>query len=348
MAYATEHPATTRPTVLVTGGTGFLGAHCLLALDRAGYAVRTTVRSAGREPVLRELLAAGGAPTLPVQVVEADLTREEGWLAAVTGCRYVLHVASPFPGEVPKDPQELIVPAREGTLRVLRAARRAGVQRVVLTSSFAAIGYGHGDVRRPFTEADWSDVGGNIGAYPLSKTLAERAAWDLVRREGGVELAVVNPVAILGPVLGPDYSTSIALLRRMLRGDLPGLPKISFGIVDVRDVAELHVLAMTAPEAAGERFLAVAGRFMSVADIAAVLRARLGPAADRVSTRVLPNWLVRLAALRDASIRPSLAGLGRQKSASNAKARELLGWQPRPNEEAIVATAESLMACGQL
>jgi len=251
---------------------------------------------------------------------------------------------------VPKHEDELIRPAREGALRVLRAARDAGVKRVVLTSSFAAIGYGHAQPDRTYTEQDWTDVDGpDTTAYVRSKTLAERAAWDFLAREGGVlELSVVNPVGVFGPVLGKDYSASIEVVQRLLDGALPGLPNLSFGVVDVRDVVDLHLRAMVDPAARGERFLAVAGRFMTVADIAAVLRARMGGAARRVPARGLPDWVLRAVSLFDPVVRQIVPELGKSRQASNDKARSVLGWQPRPNEEAIVATAESLVRLGLL
>jgi nucleoside-diphosphate-sugar epimerase len=338
-------------TVLVTGGSGFIGSHCILQLLAGGHTVRTTVRNLKREADVRALLKAGGAEAGDrVSFFAADLENDAGWRKAAAGCDYVLHVASPFPPGAPKHEDELIVPAREGALRVLRAARDAGVKRVVLTSSFAAIGYGHPLRTTPFTENDWTDLsGGDVTAYPKSKTIAERAAWDFIAKEGGtLELSVVNPVAVLGPVLGTDYSTSILLMQRMLDGAMPGCPRLSFGIVDVRDVADLHLRAMTAPAAKGERFLAVAGDFMSIQEIALVLKARMGAAARRVPTRQLPNWLVRLAALRDPAVRLILPELGKAKSATNEKARRVLGWAPRSNEEAIVASAESLVRLGLL
>ncbi len=332
--------------VLVTGGSGFVGAHCILQLLGSGYRVRTTVRDLKREADVRSMLTAGGAdPGNALSFTAADLTADEGWPAAVAGCACVLHVASPFPPSAPRNEDELIVPAREGALRVLKAARDAGVRRVVMTSSFAAIGYGQKITDRPFTEENWTNPNGSrVTAYAKSKTLAERAAWDFVEREGRtLELSVVNPVAIFGPVLGPDYSTSIMLLRRLLDGAVPGLPRLSFGVVDVRDVADLHIRAMTAPAAKGQRFLAISGEFMTVEEMARVLKARLGIAAARVPTRVLPNWMVRLAALFDPAIAQSTPELGKLKRATNEKARRLLGWSPRSNEEAIIATAESLL-----
>ena len=337
--------------ILVTGGSGFIGSHCILQLLAAGHQVRTTVRSLKREGDVRAMLKEGSAePGDRLSFIAADLVNDAGWPEAVAGCDYVLHVASPLPPRVPKNEDELIVPAVEGTLRVLRASRDAGVKRVVLTSSFAAIGYGHEQRTAPFTETDWTDPNGNdVQPYTKSKTLAERAAWDFIAKEGGnLELSVVNPVGVFGPVLGPDYSTSILMVQRLMDGAVPGCPRLYFGVVDVRDVADLHVRAMTNPAAKGERFLAVAGDFMTMLDIAKVLKARMGAAAKRVPTRQLPDWLVRLAALRDPAIKLILPELGKAKNGTNEKARRLLGWAPRSNEEAIVATAESLVRLGLL
>ena len=339
--------------VLVTGRSGFIAMHCIVQLLAAGHRVRTTVRSLSREPEVRATLKAAGAGTDAgdrLAFFAADLTADAGWDEAVAGCDHVLHVASPFPADVPKHEDELIVPAREGALRVLRASRAAGVRRVVLTSSFAAVGYGHPQMARPFDESDWTDVdGGGLTAYAKSKTLAERAAWSFMGREGGdMELAVVNPVGVFGPALGADFSTSIEIIRRMMDGALPGLPRISFGVVDVRDVADLHLKAMTHPEAAGERFLAVAGDFLSMRDIGLVLRQRLGHAARRVPTRELPDWLLRIVARVDKSVGQIVPELGKRKNASSEKARRVLGWTPRPADEALVATAESLARLGLL
>ena len=337
--------------VLVTGGSGFIGSHCILQLLAAGHEVRTTVRNLAREAEVRALLKQGGTDAGDrLRFFAADLKSDEGWREAVPGCEYVLHVASPFPSTVPKDENELIVPAREGALRVLRASRDAGVRRVVLTSSFAAVGYGHAPQDAPFSEAHWTDPkGSDVAPYTKSKTLAERAAWDFIEREGGrLELAVVNPVGVFGPVLGADYATSILFVQRLMDGALPGLPRMSFGVVDVRDVADLHLRAMTNPAAKGERFLAVAGDFLWIVEIAKILKARMGEAARRVPTRQLPNWIVRLAALRDPAVKQIVPELGKWKNATNEKARRVLGWSPRTREDAIVATAESLLRLGLL
>ena len=332
--------------VLVTGGSGFIASHTILQLLNAGHSVRTTVRDLKRESEVRAMLKQGGTDAGDrLSFFAAELQNDAGWAAAVDNCDYVLHVASPFPANVPKHEDELIVPAREGALRVLRAARDAGVKRVVLTSSFAAIGYGHPPQSAPFDETNWSDTSGSdVTAYVKSKTLAERAAWDFIAREGrALELSVVNPVAVFGPVLGPDYSTSVLLIQRLMSGSVPGSPRLSFGVVDVRDVADLHIRAMTHPAAKGERFLGVAGDFMLIHDIAKVLRHRMGEVGKKVPTRQLPNWLVRLAALRDPVVKQILPELGKLKNGTNAKAKRVLRWSPRSSEEAIISTAESLL-----
>lgn len=334
--------------VLVTGGSGFVGAHCVLALLEAGYQVRTTIRSPQRAADVRSQLAAGGIPDAGdrLEFAVADLLDDAGWAEAVAGCRFVLHVASPFPMTEPKDPDELVRPAREGALRVLRAARDAGVERVVLTSSFAAIGYGHAPTDRPFTEADWTelDSGRPISAYVRSKTLAERAAWDFVAQEGNaLQLATVNPVGILGPVLGPDYASSVELVKLVREGRLPRLPDVYFGVVDVRDVAGLHLLAMTKPEAAGERFLATAGDALSAPELALLIRGHLGSSAgDRVRTGLMPTWVLKAAAPFSRRVRGSLPDIGVFRNGSSEKARTVLGWQPRSREEAVFATVDSL------
>jgi nucleoside-diphosphate-sugar epimerase len=338
-------------TILVTGGSGFIGSHSILQLLATGHHVRTTVRSLKREGDVRAMLKEGGAePGDRVSFIAADLENDAGWSEAVAGCEYVLHVASPIPPNLPKHENELIVPAREGTLRVLRASRDAGIKRVVLTSSFAAIGYGQKPRKTPFDETSWTDANGDdLRPYPKSKTLAERAAWDFIANEGGgLELSVVNPVGVFGPVLGPDYSPSILVVQRLMDGAMPGCPRLYFGVVDVRDVADLHIRAMTHHAARGERFLAVAGDFMSILDIAKVLKSRMGASAWRVPTRQLPDWLVRIAALRDPAVKSILPELGKVKNATNEKARRMLGWAPSSSEESIVATAESLVRLGLL
>jgi nucleoside-diphosphate-sugar epimerase len=338
-------------TVLVTGGTGFIGAHCIIQLLQQGYKVRTTVRSLKREADVRAMLKVGGAdPNAPITFHQADLMNDAGWAEAVAGADYVLHVASPFPATIPQHEDELIMPARDGALRVLKASRDAGVKRVVLTSSFAAIGYGQPPQQKPFDETNWTNPNGDdVRAYTKSKTIAEKAAWDWVAKEGGsLELSVVNPVGVFGPVLGPDYSTSILLIQRLMDGAMPGCPRLYFGVVDVRDVADLHLRCMTNPAAKGERFLAVTGDFMSIVEIAKTLRARLGDAAKRVPKSQIPDFVVRLASMRDPAVKQIIPELGKYKNGTNAKAVRVLGWAPRSREDACVATAESLIALGLL
>jgi nucleoside-diphosphate-sugar epimerase len=335
--------------VLVTGGSGFIGSHCIAALLEAGHEVRTTIRSAGREAEVRQLLrGAGVEPGTRLSFAVADLERDVGWMLACGSCDYVLHVASPFPATVPRHEDDLIIPARDGALRLLRAAREANVKRVVLTSSYAAIGYGRPARKKPFDETTWTDLGDpGVSAYAKSKTVAERAAWDFMNREGGgLELAVVNPVGVFGPVLGADFSTSIQIVQRLLEGGVPANPKIYFGVVDVRDVVDLHLRCMTDPAARSERFLATAENFLSMQEVGRILRDHLGEAARRVPTWEIPNWVVRLAALRNPELRQLTPELGKKKNGSNAKARSLLGWAPRSNQEAILATAESLLRLG--
>lgn len=337
--------------VLVTGGSGFVATHCIDQLLRAGYNVRTTLRSLRRESDVRATLKAAGTPrSEAVDFIATDLEADEGWAEAVAGCRYVLHVASPFPPHVPKHEDDLIVPAREGALRVLRAARNAGVERVVMTSSFAAVGYGHKTRTAPFTEADWTDITApGVAAYPKSKTIAERAAWDFIAREGGqLELTVVNPVGIFGPVLSADYAPSILIVKRLLDGAVPACPRLFFGTVDVRDIADLHLRAMTHPAAKGERFLGLAGDSVSLIEVAQILKRCMGTAARRVPRREMPDWIVRLLANFVSDMKMIAPEVGKQKNISNEKARRVLGWTPRSNEEAIVATAESLQRLGLL
>ncbi|HEX4694183.1 aldehyde reductase [Sphingomonas sp.] len=338
-------------TVLVTGGSGFVGGHVILQLLKAGHEVRTTVRNPAKEAAVRDSLAKAGATNLDkLSFFAADLEKDAGWAEAVAGCEYVQHVASPFPIAQPKDENELIRPAVDGTLRVLRAARDAGVKRVVQTSSFAAVGYGHGHRDSRYDETDWTDVDGPaVQPYMKSKTLAERAAWDFVEREGkGMELAVVNPVGIFGPALNADLSTSIELVKRMLEGKLPGAPRLYLGAVDVRDVAGMQVKAMTDPAARNQRFLAVAGGALSMFEMASILRAHLGDKAAKAKFRELPDWLVKLVAIFNPLAREAVPRLGIKGEASNAKARDVLGWTFRSNEEAITASGESLIRLGMV
>ena len=331
-------------TVLVTGGSGFLAGWCIVELLRRGYRVRTTIRNPSREPEVHAAIASQVDPGGHLFVLAADLTSDEHWPKAIEGCDYVLHVASPFPSQQPKDPDDLIVPAREGTLRILRIALDEGVKRVVLTSSVAAVRLAKGAETRPLTEEDWTDPDDeSLTPYVRSKTIAERAAWDLVRERGQEDrLAVVNPGAIIGPVLHDDTSYSLQAIQRLLRGG-PGVPRLGFSFVDVRDVADLEIRAMTAPAAGGERFIAVT-EFLWMAEAGQILRDRLGEAASKVPTRTVPDLLVRGMAIFDGGIRSVVGGLGKRTELSSEKARTTLGWSTLPIEDSVAETAESLIA----
>lgn len=339
----------TDKSALVTGGSGFVGVHCILQLLDNGYKVKTTLRSLNRKNEVIEMLKNGGVRSVEnLSFIEADLSKDTNWDEAVKNCEYVLHVASPISLKIPKDENEMIVPAVEGTLRVLRASKNAGVKRVVVTSSFGAVGYSHKNTNTLITEEDWTNPNDkSLSAYLKSKTLAEKAAWDFIKKEGGdQELSVVKPVGIFGPSLGPDLSGGHEILKQLLDGSMKAIPKINFGIVDVRDVADLHLRAMTSPEAKGQRFLALAGEVLSLRDIALMLKHKMSDEAKNVTTKVLPDWLVRIAALFNPLAKNIVPQLGKVKNASNEKARKILGWTPRTNEEAIMASVESMVRFG--
>jgi len=329
--------------VLVTGGTGFVAGWCIVELLARGYRVRTTVRSREKEVAVRAAVGRKLDPGDRLTVVVADLTRDDGWDAAMAGCTYVLHVASPMTSASGSDPLALIGPARDGTLRVLAAATNAGVKRVVMTSSCAAVNQGLQSGDTESDETVWaSEDDPDLNAYRLSKILAERAAWRfMAAHSSATELTTVLPAAIFGPVLTSENLGSVGLIQRQLQGTMPGIPNVGFCVVDVRDLAKLHVDAMTAPQAAGERFIA-AGDFIWMREVARTLRERLGARATRVPTRTLPNWLVRLASRFVPEMRQLVPMLGRKHVYRSDKAQKLLGYRPRSVTQTIVDCAESL------
>ncbi|MEL6632942.1 MAG: aldehyde reductase [Bacteroidota bacterium] len=332
--------------VLVTGITGFIGSHVAIQLLEKGYEVVGTLRNPNRTDSIQESIAKHTKHTDRLSFAQAELMDAESWKQAMKGIEYVMHVASPISTTTPKDENEMIIPAREGTLNVLRAATEAGVKRVVITSSVAAISYN--DARgshAKFTEEDWTDIANpSVNAYIKSKTLAERAAWDFIRQQAGApELATVNPSLVLGPVLEKDLGSSAVLVKRLLDGSFPALPKLGFPIVDVRSVADLHLLAMEKEEAAGERFIA-GGAFMWMDEIAQILKEAYP--SRKVPIGKLPNFLFRLMALFDAQTRSVLGELNTPRPVDISKAQNLLGWKPIAEKEAVLATAESLMKYG--
>ena len=335
-----------KETVLVTGGSGFVGSYCIIQLLKEGYTVRTTIRSLDKIDSLKETLLAGKVENMQnLTFIAANLTSDENWDQAVEGCDYVLHVASPFPAGEPKDENDIIIPARDGALRVLRAAQAAKVKRVVLTSSFAAIGYTINPKNHVFTEDDWTDPNVKLPAYIKSKAIAERAAWDFMEKNAGssMELAVINPVGIFGPVLGKTFSSSIGMIVQLLSGKMPGIPQLSFGIVDVRDVADIHIKAMKNPAANGQRFLATSDGVITFPGIAKVLKSDVNLPVEKVPSKVLPNWLVKVGSLFKPELKPIIPQLGVVKTLSNTKAKSILNWSPRPTEATIKETAESLV-----
>lgn len=328
--------------MLVTGGTGFLAGWAIVALLERGYRVRTTIRNASRRDAVIEAVATE-QPTADLEFAVADLTAPTGWDDAVRDCDYVLHVASPLGADDPSNPDALIVPAREGALNVLRAASRARVRRVVMTSAANAASPMSYTEDGTCDETTWTTDDPSLPAYRRSKTIAEQAAWDFMDRyDGLMTLTTVLPGAVVGPLLTPSSAESLQVVRRILTGAMPGVPRIGLEIVDVRDEIDLHIRAMTDPAAAGQRFLGT-GEFMWMRDIARVLRDGFGTDGQRVKTRQLPDFAVRLAARRDAGLRQIMLALGRRSVHSTAKARELLGWQPRPAADAVLAAARSLI-----
>ncbi|MBA0048460.1 NAD-dependent epimerase/dehydratase family protein [Mycobacteroides sp. LB1] len=333
--------------VLVTGGGGFIARWAIAELLQRGYEVRTTLRSPAKEELVRSAVARATDRAGELEFAHADLVRPEGWAAAVSGCDYVLHIASPLGADRSRDAETLITPAREGTLHVMRAAAAAGVKRVVVTSAANAASPSSYGLEGVTDETLWTDPDQpGIPAYRQSKTIAERAAWDFIEKQGSpTELTTVLPGAVFGPVLGADNSGSVQVISRLLTGAIPGTPRIGLEVVDVRDLVDLHLRAMTSPHAAGERFLGT-GEFMWMSDIAKTLQDQLGPDAAKVPTRQLPDIAVRALALLSPDLRAIVPGLGRRNRHSTAKAQRVLGWSPRPGAETVVDCARDLLAQG--
>lgn len=332
-------------TVLVTGGTGFVAGWCITKLLQQGYSVRTTIRSRSKEDILRQTLQKNTDTGGPLTFYIADLTSDDGWKEAIQGCDYVLHVASPLGNDNTKDPDALIVPAREGTLRVLRAATNAGVKRVVMTSSCAAVTPLKSNSDQAVDESFWSDPESKeLNPYRKSKVLAEMAAWEYMRTAGSpTTLTTILPGAVFGPVLSKDNLGSLQVFERIIYRKIPGNPRIGFEIVDVRDLADLHIIAMKSPGAAGQRFIALSEQ-MWMADIARAISANFGTRSKKVVTKEIPDFILRLLSIADPSIGALIPMLGRKFIRTSAKAKNVLGWQPRPAIETVLDSAKSIMA----
>lgn len=332
--------------VLVTGGSGFVGGHCILQLLERGYKVRTTIRSIDKKKKVIEMLKNGGIiSTLNLEFIEADLKSDKNWDEAMTGCDFVLHVASPIKLLMPKNENELIEPAIQGTLRVLNAAQKAKIKRVVMTSNFGAVSFSSKDDSQVINEKNWTDPNEKgLSTYIKSKILAEKAAWNFMKYGvENLELTVINPVAVFGPSLSDSLSSGLVLLKNLLDGTMKFLPNLELAIVDVRDLADLHIRAMESDLATGQRFLALSGGTMSLREIAQMFKFKLPHLSKKISTLSMPFYFLKILALFDPRARILAPLIGINKNASNEKARSILEWNPRSNEEALMASAESLL-----
>ena len=337
-------------TVLVTGGTGFVGMQIVLQLLKKGYSVRTTVRSLkSRDKLIQTLKSNGITEFENLSFAETELTKDDNWEKAMVGCKYVLSVASPVFFKIPKDESEAIRPAVEGILRVLKFAKKGGVKRVVMTSNFGAVGFSNTDKKTVTTEEYWTDTGmKGLSVYEKSKTLAEKAAWDFIKNEGGtLEFCTINPVAILGPSLDAHVSGSFMLIENLLNGSMNPVPNIPLNIVDIRDVADLHIRAMITPDANGKRFIASADGQISMPEMAALLKAEMPEASKKVSAKIMPGWVLSLASLFNHTAREGLAMSKMNRNISTDNAKKVLGWKPvASQEQAILAAAESMVRYG--
>jgi nucleoside-diphosphate-sugar epimerase len=329
--------------VLVTGGNGYIAGWCIAELLNRGYAVRTTIRNLSKETMVRSSIAAA-ADTRNLAFFAADLTKNDGWKAAAAGCDYVLHIASPLGMNNSRNPNDLIIPARDGTLRVLQAAVTARVKRVVITSAANAASPSSYTEDGVTDETLWTNTDDpTLIPYRLAKTLAEKAAWEFMRTMAcDTTLTTILPGAVFGPILSRDNLNSVQVVGKMLRGEMPGLPRIGLEVVDVRDLVDLHIRAMMAQAAAGERFLAT-GELIWLSDVAKVLRDNLRTDAKKVPTRAIPDFIVRLMAIFKPELREITISLGRKNRHTTRKAETLLGWKPRPAHETLIDCAKSLL-----
>jgi nucleoside-diphosphate-sugar epimerase len=336
--------------VLVTGGSGFVAMRVILQLLQQGYKVCTTIRnSSSKEKIIAVLRAHGVSNLERLTFIEAELTRDDNWAVAMQGCKYILSVASPVFFEGPKDEKEAIRPAVEGILLVLKFARQCGVKRVVMTSNFGAVGFSQTNKKRETNEDDWTDVNlKGLSLYEKSKTLAEKAAWDFIKKEGGnLEFATINAVAIYGPSLGGHISGSFHLLTNLLNGSMKLVPNIPLNVVDVRDVADLHIRAMIHPDAGGQRFIASADGQITLPEIAALLKNRMPQVAEKVSLKKMPDFIIKIGALINTRARQGVVFLNMNRKVSNAKAKRVLNWRPvASQEETILAAVESIVKYG--
>jgi len=334
-------------TVLLTGGTGFVGTHIILQLLQGGYKVKTTLRSLKSKDKVIDTLKANGIKTFDnLEFVKADLSKDDNWEEAMKHCEYVLSVASPVFFTIPKDENEMMRPAVDGIIRILKAAKNANVKRVVMTSNFGAVGFSNKNSNIVTTEEDWTDLNEKgLSAYEKSKLLAERAAWDFIKKEGGnLEFATINPVAILGPSLSNHISGSFGLLKHLLDGSMKAIPNIPLNIVDVRDVADLHIRAMTNPNANGQRFIASSDGQISLPEIGELVKNSNPNMAKKVPAKTLPNWIIYFAALFNNQAKEAALLLRMNRNVSNSKAKKILGWKPIANkEEAILASLKSMI-----
>lgn len=338
---------TDKEWVLVTGGNGFVAIHIIYQLLQKGYHVRTTVRSLNKKKKILETLQANGIKSKEkLSFIQAELTKDDHWAEAMQGCQYVLSVASPVFFDIPKNEAEAMRPAREGIIRILRFARNAGVKRVIMTSNFGAVGFSQTDKNRETTEADWTDPHlKGLSVYEKSKILAEMAAWNFIKKEGGaLELVTINPVAIFGPSLNEHISGSLNILKHLLDGSMKRIPPVPLNLVDVRDVADLHIRAMENPDAKGHRFIATADGEVSIPEMAKFLMETKPDMAAKVSKKTIPAWMIRWAALFNAKAKEGAMLMNINRKVSNAKARSILGWKPiGTNEEIILASVESMI-----